>query len=180
MPPAPQPTGSAKNLIQNTAAGFFIACVAVLSIISIFGVWEIFSDDVILKSFQTLGLLAFVAVVVIVASRFVGDPSATEEVVPNPAFRAVRNVTLATLIGSSAFLAFLGVLSIWEVITDKDILFKTLGSLCITAFSSLIIVMVCLEREKNKAWEKHSGQITGGTFIAGVILIWLFAALFFN
>ncbi|MFA6502871.1 MAG: hypothetical protein WCT45_01265 [Candidatus Paceibacterota bacterium] len=146
---------STKTLVQNSAAGIFIACVVVLTAISILGVWDIFSGDVITKSFETLGLLAFAAVVVIVASRYVGDPSAaTAPVAPQPAFRAIRNITLATLIGSSALLALLGVLAIWDLVSDSSIINRSISSLGIIAFSSLIIVTICFEREQTPTKKK--------------------------
>lgn len=168
---------SAKDVVQNIAAGLFIACVVILTVVSIMGVWKIFSSDVITKSFETLGLLAFVAVVVIVASKFVGDPSVAAEPIPRPGYRAMRNITLATLIGSSSMLALLGVLSIWDVITDKNILNKSLSSLAIIAFSSFIIVLVCLEREQNPFWKKRGGQVSGGAVIVTIIFVWLMFAL---
>lgn len=177
IPQSSSQSGSMKGVVQNVAAGLFIACVTVLSAISIMGVWKIFSSDVITKSFETLGLLAFVAVVVIVASKFVGDPSVVAEPIPRPGYRAMRNITLATLIGSSSLLALLGVLSIWDVITDKDILNKSLSSLAIIAFSSFIIVLICLEREQNPFWKKRGGQVSGGAVVVAIIFIWLMFAL---
>lgn len=171
---APAEGSPMKTMVQNMASGLFIACVSVLTIVSILGVWKFFSGDVITKSFETLGLLAFVAGVVIVASRFVGDP--TTVAMPSPAFRATRNITLATLIVSSSLLAFFGVLSIWDVITDKDVLNKVLSSLVIVGFSSLIVVMVCLEREQDQLWKKRGGQISGGAIIVGFLFLWMMFA----
>lgn len=180
IPTASLQTHSIKTLIQNIAAGFFIACVLVLTIVSILGIWSIFSNDVIAKSFETLGILALVAIIVIVASKFVGDPSAeAEPAMPSHGYRSIRNSTLVTLIVSSTLLAFLGVLSIWDVITSTDILHKSLSSLSIIAFSSLIIVMVCLEREQNSFWKKHGREMTGGSVILGIVLIILLANLVF-
>ncbi len=172
---APAQVSEMKTVIQNTASGLFITCIFILTIVSIMGVWKIFSEDVIMKSFQTLGLLAFVAIVVIVASKFVGDSSTVA--MPSPGFRAIRNSTLATLIGSSSLLALLGVLSIWDVITDKDILNKSLSSLAIIAFSSLIVVMVCLEREQNPLLKKRGKEMSLGVGIAVFFLIWILTAL---
>ena len=165
---------SVKTTVQNAASGFFVACVTILTVISILGVWKIFEGNVITKSFETLGLLAFVAVVVIVASKFVGDSHTIAA--PNPTFRAVRNITLGTLIVSAALLALFGVLSIWDIITDKDFLYKTLSSLAIIAFSSFIIVVVSLEREQNQFWKKRSGQISGGAVVLTILFFWLMFA----
>jgi hypothetical protein len=178
MPPQ---NSSAKHVIQNTAAGFFIVCVVVLSAISVLGVWDVFSSDVITKSFETLGLLAVVSIIVIVASKFVGDPTDPSTiVVPNPGFRAMRNVTLGTLIVSSAFLALLGVMAIWEVVTDKQVLGKSLSSLAIIAFSSLMIVITCLDREQSPLWEKRGKEISGGAVIAAIVFMWIMASFMFR
>ena len=189
MPQAPTQTGYSsahpsssgpnllKTMIQNTAAGLFIICVSVLSAVSILGVWEFFSSDVITKSFETLGLLAFVAVLVIVASKFVGDPHAIDEApVSHPGYHAIRNITLVTMIASSVLLALLGVLSIWDVISDTSTIHKSLSSLGIIAFASMIIVMVCLEREQHPFWKKRAREMTGGSVLAAILLIWLLLA----
>lgn len=168
---------SLKTTIQNVASGLFISCVAILTVVAILGVWKVFSGDVISKSFETLGLLAVVAVIVIVASRFVGDPSVATEPEPRPGYRAIRNSTLASLIVSSALLAFLGVLSIWDVITDRLLMEKLLTTLGIIAFSSFIIVLVCLEREQNQFWKKHAKGLSGGSIIGMIIFVWLLFSL---
>lgn len=166
--------------IQNAASGIFIGSVGVLSLISIFGVWDVFGRDVISKSFETLTLLAVVAAVVRVASRFVGsdevvDPNVPE--VPNQTFRMIRIATLGVLIVSAALLALLGVFSIWEIITDKDTLYKALSSLAIIAFSSFIIVMTCLEREGSKLL-KRGGNISPVVIIVCIILFfWMLSVI---
>lgn len=171
---------SSKNTIQNMAASLFVFCVVILSAISVLGVWDYFNSDVIWKSFQTLGIIALVSIVVMVASKFVGDPE--DPMAPkmqNPEFRLIRNITMGTLIASSVLLAFLGVLTIWEVIADKQVLGKSLASLAIVGFSSLIIVLVCLERENNPLWEKRGGEVTFGGIVAAVIFMWIMAAFMF-
>ena len=168
-------------MIQNSAAGFFIVAVVILSFVAILGVWDFFSSDVITKSFETLGLLAMVALVVMVASKFVGDPTdPTTIVVANPLFRAMRNITLGTLIVSSAFLALLGVMAIWDVITDHQVLAKSLSSLAILAFASLVIVITCLDREGSEFWEKRGKEISGGAIFVAIILVWIMAAFLWH
>lgn len=177
----PHPSSQLVSLVkavQDIAAGLFIACVALLTAVSVLGVWELFDGDVIEKSFATLGLLALVAMIVIGAGKFVGDPSVVLEPVPRPGYRATRNITLTSLIVSSSLLALLGVLSIWDVITDTKIIHKSLTTLGIIAFSSLIIVMVCLEREQNQFWRKYAkGKFSGGSIIGFIILGWLVLSL---
>jgi len=148
--------------IQDIAGFVFITAVSVLSFVSILGVWEFFGNDVILKSFQTLGLLAIAAIVIIVAGRFVDHKSedGSEIIfVPNPLFKTIRMATVGVLIVSASLLALLGVLAIWDVISDKDVLFKSLGSLGILTFTSLISVVTCLEREGNKILRRGGGGV---------------------
>lgn len=162
--------------IQNLAAQFFILCVVVLTAISILGVWDVFGGDVIVKSFETLGILALVAVVILVAGRFVGTASTEGSPlpeVPNPVFREIRNITLITLIASVVILAFLGVLTIWDIITDTSVLHRSISSMMLLAFSSFVIVVVCLEREKNAVWQKRSSELSIGLIVGAVLLSWV-------
>jgi hypothetical protein len=165
-----------KNL-QDSAALFFVTAVAVLGLVSVLGVWDFFSKDVILKSFETLGLLAVVAVVIIVAGNFIetkGTQGVTVPLPPNPAFRSMRRLTLGVLILSAALLALLGVMVIWEVIANSEVLYKSLSSLCVIAFCSFIIVMTCLEREGNP----HFGgkKMSVGTIVLLVLGLYLVLA----
>jgi hypothetical protein len=163
--------------IQNFAAGVFMLCVAVLSVVSVLGVWQFFAGDVIVKSFETLGVLAIIAIVVVFAARFIGE-SNTPVVAPTDAveFRVVRNITLAVLIVSAVALALVGVLAIWNVIGHSDVVYKSLSSVAILAFASLIIVMICLNREQNELWRARKGQLTGGSVIAAFVLAWILLA----
>lgn len=171
--------------IHNVASGFFIVAVAVLSAISILGVWDFFSTDVITKSFQTIGLLALIAVVVIIAGRFtevkpVGDLTTTSVPnVPNPIFKTIRQTTVVTLITAAVLLALVGIMAIWDVITDKDVLYKSLSSLAILAFSSFVMVVTCLEREDNPLLKKHS-KLSGGVIVLLIIFGYIFFSLMFG
>jgi hypothetical protein len=163
--------------IHNAASAFFIGAVAVLSVISILGVWDFFSNDVIWKSFLTLGLLAVIAVVIIVAGRFIENKDAVVAVpqVPNPIFKSIRQITLGVLIISATLLALVGVMVIWDVITDSEVLFKSLSSLGILAFSSFVIVVTCLdlEREDNPLLKNH-GKKSGWIILLVIVLAWMF------
>ncbi len=131
--------------LQNYAAIFFIIAVSVLSLVSIFGIWDIFSGDVVWKSFETLGLLAIVASVIIKAGAVMKNGDSDS--LPNPLFVSIRKISLTTLIVSASLLALLGVLSIWDVITDKDALYKSLGTLAVIAFGAAIVKVVCDEMD---------------------------------
>ena len=77
--------------IQGYAAGFFVFAVAFLGMISILGVWNVFSGDVITKSFETLGVLAGVAAIVMIAGRFIDTkPDQGVIFVPNPGWKSLR------------------------------------------------------------------------------------------
>ncbi len=166
--------------IQDTASFLFIIAIAVLTSVCVLGVWDFFSDDVIWKSFETVGLLALVAVIVIVAGRFLGMNGASSvPSLPNPAFTSLRRITLGVLIIASALLAFIGVLSIWEVITDTDVLFKSVGSLAVLAFGAFVMVVTCMERENNPMLKQQS--VSGAGVVVALILLYLvfaFSGLF--
>jgi hypothetical protein len=169
--------------IQDFAAALFLGAVIALTALSILGVWEVYGRDVITKSFMTIGLLAVVAVIVIVAGRFMEHKDAGVIVVePSPIFKSIRQMTVALLIVSVALLALVGILAIWELITDKTVLYKVLSSLGILSFGSLISVMTCLEREnkfQNNPAVPGSGSKWGiGRIIGTLVVIWICFSLF--
>jgi hypothetical protein len=131
----------------DLAALFFIFVVVLLSLISILGVWDILGGDVITKSFETLGFLAFVAVIIMVIGKNGVDNSSMQPFVPNPIFKTLRQVTVVIAIASSSFLALLGILAIWEVISDTELLYRSFSSLGILAFASLIIIATTRNRD---------------------------------
>ena len=141
--------------IQDGAAYVFIASVVILTAISICGVWKIFNDDVITKSVKTFGLLSIVAVIVMIAGKFIdsreqlaiSNAGAVGSLpFSNPVFTTIRKMTLAVLIASVSLLALFGVLAIWEVLSG-EVLNKSLSSITIVAFATLIIILTCLQRE---------------------------------
>ncbi len=172
--------------IQFFAANFFIIAVSILTVISVMGIWKIFDTDVITKSFETLGLLAVVAVIVIVAVNFIEGKKENQEVVAIPtSFKAVRKATLTILIVAVSFLALLGILSIWNVITDKAVLGKTIGSLVTLVFSSLIIVVTCLSQEgdmsmMNAGQKKVSGMTIVLIIVGAFVLLQFLPMLFYG
>ena len=171
--------------IQNGAAFVFIISAVILAVISIFGVWKIFEDDVIIKSIQTFGLLSIVAVIVIIAGRFIDSresltvsSNGVVESVPfsNPVFTTIRKITLAVLITSVSLLAFFGVLAIWDVLAGET-LSKSLSSIAIIAFTSIVVVITCLEREKHKLMQQ---KMSGGLIILLVVFGWMFISFLFG
>jgi len=159
--------------IQNVAGFLFTAAVAALSAVSILGVWKFFSDDTIFKSFETIGVLAVVAVVIMVAGRLM-DRSETTAPVPNPGFKIIRHFTLTVLVVCVSALALLGVLAIWDVVADKDILYRSLTSIGILAFGAFVITLTCLERENSPLLHGDSNSSSKGWTIgsiAGIVLV---------
>lgn len=168
--------------IQDIAGFVFVSSVAVLSVVSILGIWEVFERDVITKSFETLGLLAVVAVIIIAAGKFVEhkpeDGLVEVAPVPNPLFRSIRRITVGVLITSAVFLAFLGVLSIWDVIADKQVLYKSFGSLAVLAFGSFVVMMTSLEREGNRFMNRTGKGMSVGMIIFMVVAAFIFLNFF--
>lgn len=157
--------------IQDAAAVIFILSLFVLTVISVLGVWQFFDRDVILKSFQTLGILALVSVVIIGSSRFLDSAQSTAPYQPDPGFKLLRHVSLGILIAAASVLALVGILAIWEVIAQTEVLFKSLTSLGIVAFSTFVVVAVCMERERHPLLVR-----SGGGFSVGAVLLMLLGA----
>lgn len=165
--------------IQNTAAYIFIVAVGILSVISVLGVWDFFSDDVITKSFSTIGLLAVVAVIVMVAGRFIGvgheqPVDGATVAMPSPVFPAIRKATLSVLIVAVSLLALLGVLAIWELIKDKEVLYRSLSSLGVLAFGAFVMTLTCLEREGKL--QRAGKGVSGGAILGTIIIAWMIFA----
>lgn len=177
--------------IQDGAAQFFIVCTGILGIVSVFGIWHVFAADVITKSFETIGLLAGVTVIVSIASQFIdrghehkamssdSNGAIITEVEPvNPIFAAIRKSAIAVLIVSAVVLAFIGILSIWDVL-DHDAITKSLSSLAIVAFDVFIIILTCLEREKDMMHGSKGKPLSGGAIaLIGLGFLWFMAVFF--
>lgn len=175
--------------IQNSAALFFIVCAGILGVISVLGVWDVLSDDVITKSFQTISLLAVVSVIVIYAGKFIdarntsqqvagvdaaGNPTMlTVEEPVNPIFTSLRHLTIAILIVAVALLALLGIMSIWDVLSG-EVFNKALSSIAIIAFDAFIIVLTCLDRENHKLLHGKNKPMSGGAvFLVALVFFWM-------
>lgn len=166
--------------IANIAALIFIFAVVILGIVSIAGIWNFFANDVITKSFQSIGLLGFVAVIILVADHFMNprevkvpsDPSDGTQLVSQSdlMFKSIRTATLTILIVAVSLLALIGILSIWQVLSS-DVLHKSVASISIVAFSSFIIVLTCLERESNSILYRK--KMSGGMVLLGIIILWI-------
>ncbi|PIQ92086.1 MAG: hypothetical protein COV70_01440 [Parcubacteria group bacterium CG11_big_fil_rev_8_21_14_0_20_39_22] len=178
--------------IQNSIAYLFIGCVAILAVISVFGVWNLLDDDVISKSFKTIGLIAFASIIIAVAgnasekhklakegSDAPEAPGAMQsqisEAVPHKAFAGIRQTTTVFLVVCVSILALLGALSIWEVM-GGEILERSFSSMIILSFAAFIIVLTCLTREKIGIFseKKHSSP---AILVFIVLIVWFIALI---
>lgn len=55
--------------IRNTAVYIFIVAVVILTLISVLAIWDVFGNDTLWKSFATVGVLGFAAIVTIIAAK---------------------------------------------------------------------------------------------------------------
>ena len=165
--------------IQDAAGFSFITAVVLFSAVAILGVWKLLEQDVIAKSLETVGLLGLVAVIVIVAGRFVDSkqqlPGALP-VLPNPKFRSLRRLMIGVLIVAVTLLALFGVLAIWNVIADKDVLYRSLSSIAILAFAAFVVVITCLKREGGSL----AGRKVSAGGVIGIIILAYVATMFLS
>lgn len=57
--------------IQDIAAGLFITFTAIFTVVAILAVWDLVAKDALEKSMTTIGILAFGALIVIIAARVI-------------------------------------------------------------------------------------------------------------
>ncbi len=188
--------------IQNITAGIFTVCIAVLTLLCIFSIWQIVSSDILVKSLETIGIVAVAALIVMISAKAIDSHKAGDQVplinnteVGVAVFRAVRKFTVTVLIVAVSFAALLGIMAIWDAV-PHDVLYKSLSSMAIIAFSSGVIIVVCLEREgsdllRGKSSQAQGGQGTSGAtntiasmagsmivfIVVGLLLLWIVVAL---
>ncbi len=165
--------------IQDLAALFFIIVVIILTGLSILGIWDFVSPDVVSKSVMTMGLLALAAVVVIMAARAVDAKSAaTLEQIPeepNPLFPALRHVTVAFLIAAVSLLALVGIMAIWEIIEGEAVQ-KSISSIALAAFSAFVVVVTCKSREGGNGIDLNQ-KISGKVWLLIILSFFLLQSL---
>ncbi len=136
---------------------FFILCVGFLAFISVLSIWKIIDGDVMFKSLATVGIVAFASIIVMFASKSMSTNTVQNEDQNSlvPIFTGVRYVTSGLLIICITLLAIIGVMAIWEVIKDKEVLNRVIGSMLVLAISSLIIIVACADRESKSIFGNH-------------------------
>jgi hypothetical protein len=55
--------------IQDSALLIFILSIVILTVVAVLGIWDVFQDDVIYKSFTTIGILTFASLITVIAAR---------------------------------------------------------------------------------------------------------------
>ncbi len=134
----------------NGAAYFFIFTSFVLTVISAAGIWNVFTEDVVWKSFQSIGLIALACVIILAVDGFSAKKSLSQEEVSETegsikGFGFFHTIAVTILITSVAVCVFLGLLSIWDIVKG-DVLYKSLSSIATIGFFSLLTVIVCNKR----------------------------------
>ncbi len=157
--------------IQDLTALTFIFCTGLLATIAVLGVWAVFTEDVIGKSFSSVSLLSAVAVIVLVADRFLdvrkhgklASAATMSRHTPgkaSPVFTIFRQVTVIVLVGLVSLGAFIGIMAIWDVVSG-EMVYRWLATIAIGSFAAAMIVMTCLERENHKILHYTVGQSSG-------------------
>jgi len=55
--------------VKSIAIGILITAVSILTLIAILSIWDVLSSDVLWKSISTIGIVAFGALIVVVAAQ---------------------------------------------------------------------------------------------------------------
>ncbi len=165
--------------ISDVVALLFIGCVGVLTVLCLLSIWKFIDGDVVFKSMATIGIVAFASIIALFASRAMGNQIAeSSEISPYiPLFTSLRYLTSTLLIVAVAVLALVGVMAIWDLITDNAVIMKTVVSMIILAFSSFIAIATCAERENRTIF----GGVREGRrhiSVGGIILLVVLGAWF--
>lgn len=137
--------------IANYATYFFILTTLALTIVSIGGIWGALNNDVVWKSFESIGLIAIASMVVLVVEAFSDKKKVTQEEASEymealHVFTFLHRISVTIIIVSLVVCVFLGLLSIWEIM-DSDGLYKAVSSIATIGFYALITLGVCISRE---------------------------------
>lgn len=129
--------------IERIAVGTLVFSVSILSIVGLMAIWEMLSEDVLWKSFSTIGVLAVVALVIMGIARVASNYYQNQPKMPQPEsveWRAARNVLLAIVGAAFLFFAALSIMSIWDFIGD-DSLWHAINSMILLCVSAVIMLV---------------------------------------
>lgn len=151
--------------IANYATYFFILTTLALTVVSIGGIWGALNEDVVWKSFESIGLIAIASVVVLVVEAFsdkkaVSQEEASEYMEALHVFSFLHRISVTLIIVSLVVCVSLGLLSIWEIM-DTDGLYKAVSSIATIGFYALITLGVCISRERKISSTEIVGMNAG-------------------
>jgi hypothetical protein len=66
--------------VKNIAISVLITAVAVLTLIAVLSIWDVFSKDVLWKSISTIGIVAFGALIVVIAAQVLDHKGPSNDV----------------------------------------------------------------------------------------------------
>lgn len=180
-----------KRKLVDIVAVVFIVCTGLLTVLSLLSIWKFVSSDVLMKSMATVGIIAFASVITLLASRSMGKtdvPEAPQSSELVAFFSILRSITSIVLIISVVILTLVGVLAIWDVISDKTFLSRVISSMLVLAFSSFITIFACADREGKTVFghmkDANSKPMSGGAIglflIVGLWLLWGMSSFFYR
>lgn len=74
-------------------------------------------------------------------------------------FKLIQNIAIAIFIISTAILTFVAIMAIWDVF-EKDVLYKSLSTIGVVAFASLVVIVAGRFIDKHKDSDGSSGDNT--------------------
>lgn len=134
--------------IERIAVGTLVFSVSILSIVGLLGIWEWLDNDIIWKSYTTIGVLGMAALLVVGIARVSNKYYADAPQAPAPesqSWKTARNFVLG--VTAAAFLSFtaLAVLAIWDFVGDGSLI-KAFGSMGLL-FASAIINLIAFSSQ---------------------------------
>lgn len=121
--------------------------VSLFTILGLMAIWQWIGSDILYKSFSTIGVLAFAALVVVGISRVSRLYSTPAPVVaPSAAWITARNLTLGAVGVVFLFYAALAIASIWNFV-GNDVMFKSTQSMGLL-FVSAVIMLVAFRSQQ--------------------------------
>ena len=132
--------------IARGAVGTLVCAVAILTLVGLFGIWGWVGEDVVWKSYSTIGVVALAAFLVVgiaqITGKYAGTPPAPAP--ESPVWKAARNLLLGAI--GIVFLAFaaLAIAAIWNFV-GPDTLWRSFSSMMLL-FTSGVITLVAFKQ----------------------------------
>ena len=174
------------NKLFSIASLMFMGSAALLSLVSILGIWGILDDSAVEKAFETIAFLGVVAIVMLVPGRFIDHNKISAhsdekfDARMKTHFADIRHASLIMLMTAGGWLGLIGVFSIWDML-ERDVLFRSISSIAVLGFLTFITVIMCHERENtsHRSKEMVTGISMGIMLLLGALFLTLLS-LFSN